>query len=295
MRPLYYMPKENKFSGLSEPDKDTCIDSSPKNIARFREATLKLDRIHNDENEQDITEGIIQLCIRFNKTGEKIAWDMDYEDAMAMLEEVYNDVDANMMILAIEALATRYGYVPEMDETVDVDNEMFYCATEKMPALLTRIQTEYASVPNKLKENLLNKIAGGMRSYEIDKDNPRLPAHRAEIWKIEIPIGIGNETNGYRWVIIISNKTHARFSNTVNVVYLDGSTDGVINEASQMEIKNEDLNYGVLEKEPSRINITDIYTIDKKRLMERKGKVSGEFMGRLMKRIASQLGIKNSN
>lgn len=120
-------------------------------------------------------------------------------------------------------------------------------------------------------------------------------SHRAEIWKIEIPIGIGNETNGYRWVIIISNKTHARFSNTVNVVYLDGSTDGVISEESQMEIKNEDLNYGVLEKEPSRINITDIYTIDKKRLMERKGKVSGEFMGRLMKRIAYQLGIKNSN
>lgn len=143
-----------------------------------------------------------------------------------------------------------------------------------------------------LKKNLLNKIAVGMRSYEIEKDNPRLPAHRAEIWKIEIPIGIENETNGYRWVIIISNKTHARFSNTVNVVYLDASTGGVINEASQMEIKNEDLNYGVLEKEPSRINITDIYTIDKKRLMERKGKVSGEIMQEVMKRIAKKLGIK---
>lgn len=149
------MPKKNKFSGLYEPDKDTCIDSGAENIARFREATLKLDRIHNDENEQDITDNLIQLCIRFNKTGEKIAWDMDYEDAMATLEEVYSDVDANMMIMAIEALATRYGYVPEMDETVDVDNQMFYCATETMPALLARIQTEYASVPNKLKEKFI--------------------------------------------------------------------------------------------------------------------------------------------
>lgn len=254
------MPKKNKFSGLYEPDKDTCINSSSENIVRFREATLKLDRIHNGENEQDITEGIIQLCIRFNKTGEKIAWDLDYEDAMETLEEVYNDVDANMMILAIEALAIRYGYVPEMDKTIDVDNKMFYCATETMPALLARIQTEYASVSGDLKENLLNKIAGGMRSYEVERDNPRLPAFRAEIWKIEIPIGIGNETNGYRWVIIISNKMHARYGNTVNVVYMDGSTDGVINEESQMEIRNEDLNYGVLEKEPSRINITDIYT-----------------------------------
>ena len=82
------MPKENIFSGKYEPDKDTCTEANESNIARFREATLKLDRIHNDENEQDITEGIIQLCIRFNNTGEKIAWDLDYEDAMAMLEEV---------------------------------------------------------------------------------------------------------------------------------------------------------------------------------------------------------------
>ena len=40
------MPKKNQFSGLSEPDKDTCTESNPENIKRFREATLKLDRIH---------------------------------------------------------------------------------------------------------------------------------------------------------------------------------------------------------------------------------------------------------
>lgn len=289
------MPKKNKFSGLYEPDKDTCTESSVENIQRFREATLKLDRIHNDENEQGIIEDLYIIAMKYNKAKIQLKQEMDYPKAIEQLEEVYNDVDANHMIIEIERIAQKYGYVPEMDETVDVDNEMFYCATETMPALLARIQTEYASVSGDLKKHLLNKIAGGMRSYEIERDNPRLSAHRAEIWKIEIPIGIGNETNGYRWVIIISNKTHARFSNTVNVVYLDGSTDGVISEESQMEIKNEDLNYGELEKEPSRINITDIYTIDKKRLMERKGKVSGEFIGRLMKRIASQLGIKNSN
>lgn len=286
------MPKKNKFSGLYEPDKDTCTESGEENIQRFREATLKLDRIHNDENEQGIVEDLYITAIKYNKSKIQLKQETDYVEAIEQLEDVYNDVDANHMILEIERIAQQYGYVPEMDETVDVDNEMFYCATETMPALLARIQTEYASVSTYVKKHLLNKIAGGMRSYEIERDNPRLPAHRAEIWKIEIPIGIGNETNGYRWVIIISNKNHARYSNTVNVVYLDGSTDGVINEESQMEIKNEDLNYGVLEKEPSRINITDICTIDKKRLMERKGKVCGEFMGRLMERIAKQLGIK---
>ena len=96
------MPKKNQFSGLSEPDKDTCTESSPENIKRFREATLKLDRIHNADNERDIADNIIQLCITCNKANLKIAWDLDYEDAMEILEKVYNDVDANRMITAIE-------------------------------------------------------------------------------------------------------------------------------------------------------------------------------------------------
>lgn len=63
-----------------------------------------------------MADNIIQLCKKYNKAKLDIAWDLDYEDAMAMLEEVYNDVDANMMILAIEMLAKQYGYLPEMDE-----------------------------------------------------------------------------------------------------------------------------------------------------------------------------------
>ena len=55
------MLKENIFSGKYEPD-----------VARFRTAMLKLDRIHNDDNEKDLTENIMQLCSRNNKTGEKL-------------------------------------------------------------------------------------------------------------------------------------------------------------------------------------------------------------------------------
>lgn len=53
------MPKKNQFSGLSEPDKDTCTESSSENIKRFMEATFKLDRIHNEDNECDIADNII--------------------------------------------------------------------------------------------------------------------------------------------------------------------------------------------------------------------------------------------
>ena len=63
------MPKENIFSGKYEPDKDTCTEANESNVARFRTAMLKLDRIHNEKN---LTENIMQLCSRNNKTREKI-------------------------------------------------------------------------------------------------------------------------------------------------------------------------------------------------------------------------------
>ncbi len=112
------MPKENIFSGKYEPDRDTCTEANEDNVARFRIAMLKLDRIHNDENEKDLTENIMQLCSRNNKTGEKInlSESYEFEDAMDWLEKVYNDVDADLMIMAIDQLAERYGYTSDIDK-----------------------------------------------------------------------------------------------------------------------------------------------------------------------------------
>ena len=285
------MPKKNQFSGLSEPDKDTCTESSPENIKRFREATLKLDRIHNADNERDLADNIIQLCQVCNKTDLKIAWDLDYEDAMEVLEKVYNDVDANKMISSIEMLAKRYGYLPEMDEeVVDVEQEMFWYATETFPSLITRIQTEYASQPTQnFKKAFINRIASGMRSYEINRYNTRPKVERKQIWVVESPYGVGCETTGFRWSIIISNESHAKDSNTANVIFLGSSK--ATNKKYHLEITNEDLIDGALEKDPSRVNLGDIYTVDKKRIKDYKGKVSDEFMELLMNRIAMQLGM----
>ena len=88
-----------------------------------------------------MADNIIQLCKKYNKAKLDIAWDLDYEDAMEVLEKVYNDVDANMMILAIEMLAKQYGYLPEMDEeVVDVEQEMFWYATETFPSLIETVK-----------------------------------------------------------------------------------------------------------------------------------------------------------
>ena len=283
------MPKENIFSGKYEPDRDTCTEANESNVARFRTAMLKLDRIHNEANEQDLTENIMQLCSRNNKTGEKIDLSVSYEfeDAMDWLEKVYNDVDADLMIIAIDELAKRYGYTAEMDESIEIVQEKRWHATESFPALINRIQTTYASLPASEQKILTDKIAGGMKLYELES-NIRQDARRGEIWKAEISTGVGCETTGTRWVLVISNRKHAQNSYTINVVYLDGQEP--VNEMSQMKINNKDLESGFLTKSTSRINLTDLYTVDKKRLTEYIGKVNDEFMQKVMERIAKQIG-----
>ena len=125
------------------------------------------------------------------------------------------------------------------------------------------------------------------------ESQPRQRVHRGEIWMVEVPTGVGSETTGMRWALVISQKAHTKGSYTFNAVYLDGQA--VKKSAWQMEITEADLEYGDLIKETEdnkgRINLTDIYTLDRKRLMDRKGKVNNAFMKKVMTRIASQLGI----
>ena len=151
----------------------------------------------------------------------------------------------------------------------------------------------YGSLPTaKRQEDFKTRIAAGYRLYEMESQ-PRQRVHRGEIWRVEVPTGVGSETTGMRWALVISQKAHAKGSYTFNAVYLDGQA--VKKSAWQMEITEADLEYGDLIKETEdnkcRINLTDIYTLDRKRLMDRKGKVNNAFMKKVMTRIASQLGI----
>lgn len=128
-----------------------------------------------------------------------------------------------------------------------------------------------------------------LRIYQMESE-VRQQVHRGEIWRVEVPTGVGRETTGFRWSIVISNQKHATGSDAVNVVYITGKN--VESKYSQMNISSSDLEDGTLEKLPSRVNITDLYTVDKKRLVEYKGRVNEAYMKKLMKRIALQLGIK---
>ena len=208
---------------------------------------------------------------------------------MDWLEKVYNDVDADLMIMAIDQLAERYGYTSDMDETIEIEQEDKWRCWETFESVINKSIRTYGSLPTaKRQEDFKTRIAAGYRLYEMESQ-PRQRVYRGEIWRVEVPTGVGSETTGMRWALVISQKAHTKGSYTFNVVYLDGQA--VKKSAWQMEITEADLEYGDLIKETEdnkcRINLTDIYTLDRKRLMDRKGKVNNAFMKKVMTRIAS--------
>ncbi len=93
-----------------------------------------------------------------------------------------------------------------------------------------------------------------------------------EIYNAFITEGVGSELCGNHLVVIIQNEKANIYSEKVNILPIEG--DGTkINPNYQIRLSSAELADGKLDKEPSRIIVTDITTIDKARL--------GRWIGRL--------------
>lgn len=118
------------------------------------------------------------------------------------------------------------------------------------------------------------------------------PAHtfRGEIHNAILTDSVGSELSGNHLVIIMQNKKGNIFGNKVSVLPIEG--DGTIVDPNyQEQIGNDDLEWGHLNKNPSRIIMTDIMTIDKARLDMRVGKIKPEKMIRISDKLKFQLEL----
>lgn len=111
---------------------------------------------------------------------------------------------------------------------------------------------------------------------------------RGEIYNARITENIGSELCQNHLVIIIQNKKGNMYSEKVNVITIEGNGNS-INENYQMRLSNDDLEFGKLDKNPSRAIITDILTIDKARLARKIGKIKDEKILELNEKIKKQL------
>lgn len=128
-----------------------------------------------------------------------------------------------------------------------------------------------------------------LRSTHPRKYHPIKP-YRGEIYNAFITEGIGSELCGNHLVVIIQNKKANIYSEKVNVLPIEG--DGTkINSNYQVQLSSKDLVDGKLDKDPSRIIVTDITTIDKARLGRKIGCLTSECLASVDKLLKRHLEL----
>lgn len=115
---------------------------------------------------------------------------------------------------------------------------------------------------------------------------------RGEIYNANITENVGSELGENHLVVIIQGKTSNLFGEKVTVLPIEGE-GGRIDPKYQIELTNDDLEYGHLNKNPSRIIFTDITTIDKARLKRKIGKVNPTKMNKISSRVSKHLELNN--
>ncbi|MUT68494.1 type II toxin-antitoxin system PemK/MazF family toxin [Paenibacillus sp. NEAU-GSW1] len=183
---------------------------------------------------------------------------------------------------------------------------------ELSTSLKDQLQTKSTSIIANLKKcdytkaaALLDAITENLKlsydSAELNKQRPTdgkeknqhpLKPIRGQIYNAFLGENLGSELSGEHPVIILQNSSGNLFSQKVNVVPIEGDGNKV-KEPYQTKLTSNDLEDGVtLKKDPSRVIISDIMSIDKARLGLLVGKVKKEKMNDISKFIASQLEIK---
>lgn len=128
------------------------------------------------------------------------------------------------------------------------------------------------------------------KQADIEKHYHPIRPLRGEIYDARITEGVGSELAGNHPVVIIQNDKGNIYGEKVNVLPIEGDGNK-INPNYQIPLSNLELEFGALSKNPSRIIVTDIMTIDKSRLGIKIGRVRSDYMGTISKALKKQLEI----
>lgn len=128
-----------------------------------------------------------------------------------------------------------------------------------------------------------------LRSSHPQKYHPVKP-YRGEIYNAFITEGVGSEPCGNHLVVIIQNKKANIYGEKVNVLPIEGNGTK-INPNYQVRLSSKDIVDGRLDKEPSRIIVTDITTIDKSRLGRKIGCLTSECLASVDKLLKRHLEL----
>lgn len=111
-----------------------------------------------------------------------------------------------------------------------------------------------------------------------------------EIFNAYITEGVGSELCGNHLVVIIQNPKGNIYSEKINVLPIEGNGNK-INPNYHLQLTSNDMALGTLDKDPSRIMISDITTIDKARLGRKIGKLTPEYLAQIRILLRNHLNI----
>jgi mRNA interferase MazF len=118
---------------------------------------------------------------------------------------------------------------------------------------------------------------------------------RGEVYMAEIGSNIGFEFCFYHPVLIIQNDFGNGQGETTIVLPITDLDDEKYDKNIHQRIYNSDLVYKIkngLDKEPSKVKIADILTIDKVRIKRKVGKVSPRFLRIVERKLSRVLDLK---
>lgn len=135
----------------------------------------------------------------------------------------------------------------------------------------------------------------GLKKLQHEKLFHPIRPMRGEIFMAEIGINVGVEFNSYHPVLVLQNDTGNTFSETTIVLPITELEKGEkLDRNIHQIITNKDLqikhNRG-LDKDPSKVKLSDILTIDKARLNTKIGKVKPKFMKIIETKMCKLLGF----
>lgn len=128
-----------------------------------------------------------------------------------------------------------------------------------------------------------------IRNANKNKYHPIKPK-RGEIYNAYITEGVGSELFNNHLVLIIQNKKGNIYGEKVNVLPIEGDGNK-INPRYHVKLTNLHLESGRLDKDPSRIIITDITTLDKARLDRKIGKINSNCLEQVENLLRKQLDL----
>lgn len=290
--------KFNKFSGLYEPTKESS-ELRTDTLKKFRSATLNLEAIVIN-HEKDVAFDVATLAKRY---GSDTSLDCDYADAMEALEEVLSDVNANMIIMAIEAIAKKYGYsdkiiIPEISQ----EDAFVSKIGNTVAAVAAKFKNMYdATSDDERKEHIINAMAAMYKNLQLDESSKMIDDYyfnhkkthefkiiQGGIYYIDFTMGTGHEISGQRMGVVLSSD---KICETGSNIFVAPITGGAGKDLAAT-INNCDIDTNPLKK-VSNVNVFNAMAVDRARFQLRDGNINylGKVKDYKFKEIMDKVGM----